>query len=159
MAMTRKQRRFTMIAAAGAVVALAAGLILYALTDQIVFFNSPTDLVEKGIPDGQRVRLGGLVEVGSVNRGDGTTVTFGVTDTNKVVKVVYTGILPDLFREGQGVVTEGIMGTDGIFQADTVLAKHDENYMPKEVADALKQQGVWREGEAGGPPAPGQTKQ
>ncbi|MCC2112686.1 MAG: cytochrome c maturation protein CcmE, partial [Hyphomicrobiales bacterium] len=98
--MTRKQRRFTMIAAAGTVVALAAGLILYALTDQIVFFNSPTDLVEKGIPDGQRVRLGGLVETGSVVRGSGTEVRFGVTDTNSVVTVLYTGILPDLFREG-----------------------------------------------------------
>ncbi len=147
MAMTRKQRRLTMIGAAGAVLALAVGLVLFALTDQIVFFNSPTDLVEKGALSGQRVRLGGLVKEGSVVRGDGTEVSFAVTDTNADVKVLYVGILPDLFREGQGVVAEGVMGGDGLFRADTVLAKHDENYMPKEVADALKQQGVWREGE------------
>ncbi|MEZ5842007.1 MAG: cytochrome c maturation protein CcmE [Hyphomicrobiales bacterium] len=145
--MTRKQRRLTMIGMAGAVLALAVGLVLFALTDQIVFFNSPTDLVEKGIPGGQRIRLGGLVKEGTVVRGDGTVVTFAVTDTKSDVNVRYVGILPDLFREGQGVVAEGVLATDGHFEADTVLAKHDENYMPKEVADSLKAQGVWREGE------------
>ncbi len=144
MPMTRKQRRLAMIGTAGGVLAVAAGLILFALTDQIVFFNSPTDLVEKSIPPGQRIRLGGLVKDGSVVRGQGSAVEFVVTDTNRDVKVIYDGILPDLFREGQGVVTEGAVGTDGQFRADTVLAKHDETYMPKEVADALKKQGVWR---------------
>ncbi|MBD8893475.1 cytochrome c maturation protein CcmE [Roseibium litorale] len=142
--MTRKQRRLTMIGAAGVVLAAAVGLILYALNDQIVFFQSPTDVVEKGIGPGQRIRLGGLVEEGSVVRADDAHVTFSVTDTSNSVKVTYTGILPDLFREGQGVVTEGTVGPDGVFVADNVLAKHDEKYIPKEVAEALKKQGVWK---------------
>ncbi|RUX21250.1 cytochrome c maturation protein CcmE, partial [Mesorhizobium sp. M2A.F.Ca.ET.042.01.1.1] len=94
---------------------------------------------------GQRIRLGGLVENGTVVRGSGATVAFSVTDTQKSVKVTYTGILPDLFREGQGVITEGAFGPDGVFVADSVLAKHDERYMPKEVADGLKAKGVWVE--------------
>ena len=143
--MTRKQRRLTLIGFGGLVLALAAGLILFALRDQIVFFNSPTDLVEKSIPPGQRIRLGGLVKKGSIIRDRGSGVRFVVTDTNREITVLYKGILPDLFREGQGVVTEGVVGPDGDFLADTVLAKHDENYMPKEVADALKKQGVWRD--------------
>lgn len=142
--MTRKQRRLTMIGAAGAVLAVAVGLILYALNDQIVFFQSPTDVVEKDIPMGQRIRLGGLVEEGSVIRSLDANVSFRVTDTANSVPVTYKGILPDLFREGQGVVTEGVLSSDGIFTADSVLAKHDENYVPKEVAEALKQQGVWK---------------
>lgn len=142
--MTRKQRRLTMIGAAGAVLAVAVGLILYALNDQIVFFQSPTDVVEKDIPTGQRIRLGGLVEEGSVIRSLDANVSFRVTDTANSVPVTYKGILPDLFREGQGVVTEGVLSSDGIFTADSVLAKHDENYVPKEVAEALKQQGVWK---------------
>ncbi len=142
--MTRKQRRLTLIGIAGIAIAAAVGLILFALSDQIVFFQSPTDIAEKSIPPGQRIRLGGLVKEGSVVRGESTTVSFAVTDTAHDVSVVFTGILPDLFREGQGVVTEGVLGTDGVFQADTVLAKHDENYMPKEVAEALKEQGVWQ---------------
>ncbi len=144
MAMTRKQRRLTMIGGAGAVLAFAIGLVLYALNDQIVFFNSPTDVAQNSVKPGERFRLGGLVKDGTFERGQGTTVTFTVTDTANDVPVTYTGILPDLFREGQGVVTEGAIGTDGIFIADSVLAKHDENYVPKEVADALKEQGVWQ---------------
>lgn len=132
-----------MIGAAGAVLAVAVGLILYALNDQIVFFQSPTDIAEKAIPPGQRIRLGGLVEEGSVVRADDANVRFRVTDTVNNVAVTYKGILPDLFREGQGVVTEGMIGPDGVFVADSVLAKHDENYMPKEVVESLKAQGVW----------------
>ncbi|WP_306143214.1 cytochrome c maturation protein CcmE [Roseibium sp. MMSF_3412] len=145
--MTRKQRRLTLIGSAGAVLAVALGLILFALNDQIVFFQSPTDITEKDIPAGQRIRLGGLVEEGSVVRSDNAEVSFRVTDMANAVAVTYKGILPDLFREGQGVVTEGIVGTDGVFVADSVLAKHDENYMPKEVAEALKDQGHWQGGE------------
>ncbi len=132
-----------MIGAAGAVLAVAVGLILYALNDQIVFFQSPTDIAKKAVPHGQRIRLGGLVEKGSVVRSDNANVSFRVTDTVNDVPVSYKGILPDLFREGQGVVTEGIIGPDGVFVADSVLAKHDENYMPKEVVESLKAQGVW----------------
>lgn len=142
--MTRKQRRLTLIGIAGVVLASALGLILFALNDQIVFFQSPTDIAQKGIPDGQRIRLGGLVEEGSVVRTGDANVRFTVTDTVNTVAVTYKGILPDLFREGQGVVTEGKMGPDGVFVADNVLAKHDENYIPKEVAEALKEQGVWQ---------------
>jgi cytochrome c-type biogenesis protein CcmE len=142
--MTRKQRRLTMIAAAGTVLALAVGLILFALSDQIVFFQSPSDIAAKQIPDGQRIRLGGLVADGSVQRGENAEVRFAVTDTVESVNVVYVGLLPDLFREGQGVVAEGVMKPDGLFHADNVLAKHDENYMPKEVAEALKDKGVWQ---------------
>jgi cytochrome c-type biogenesis protein CcmE len=142
--MTRKQRRLTLIGAAGAVLAVALGLILVALNDQIVFFQSPTDITQQSIPAGQRIRLGGLVEEGSVVRSDNAEVVFRVTDMVNTVSVTYKGILPDLFREGQGVVTEGSLGTDGVFVADSVLAKHDENYIPKEVAEALKDQGHWQ---------------
>lgn len=142
--MTRKQRRLTLIGGAGVVLAAAAGLILYALSDQIVFFQTPTDVVTRQIGPGQRIRLGGLVEEGSVERRANAEVLFRVTDTTNTVQVAYKGILPDLFREGQGVVTEGMIGSDGVFMADNVLAKHDENYVPKEVADALKEQGVWK---------------
>lgn len=127
-----------------AVLGLAVGLVLFALEDSIVFFYSPTDISEKGIKPGQRIRLGGLVAEGSVKRGEDTTVQFAVTDTAKSIPVRFTGVLPDLFREGQGVVTEGTLGPDGTFVADSVLAKHDENYMPPEVAEALKKQGVWQ---------------
>jgi len=142
--MTRKQRRLTLIGAAGVVLAAALGLILFALNDQIVFFQSPTDVAQNAIPPGQRIRLGGLVEEGSVIRSDNAQVSFRVTDTANTVPVTYKGILPDLFREGQGVVTEGVIGPDGVFVADNVLAKHDENYIPKEVADTLKKQGYWQ---------------
>jgi cytochrome c-type biogenesis protein CcmE len=136
--------RMTMIAAAGGVLAVAVGLILFALNDQIVFFQSPSDIVAKSVPEGQRIRLGGLVEEGSVERSKNAEVRFAVTDTVERVNVVYVGLLPDLFREGQGVVAEGRMEPDGVFHADNVLAKHDETYMPKEVADALKDKGVWQ---------------
>jgi cytochrome c-type biogenesis protein CcmE len=145
--MTRKQRRLTMIASAGVVLAVAAALVLFALRDQIVFFYSPSDLAEKGLAPGTRVRIGGLVEEGSVVRNGDGSVRFAVTDTAKTVAVAYRGILPDLFREGQGIVAEGTLSGDGSVTAETVLAKHDENYMPKEVVDALKAQGVWKEGE------------
>ncbi len=146
--MTRKQRRLGMIAAAGAVLALAAGLVLFAMRDSIVFFYGPTEIAEKGVAPGTRMRLGGLVETGSVQRGPGQRVAFAVTDGRSTVKVSYDGLLPDLFREGQGVVTEGIFEGAGRFKADSVLAKHDETYMPREVADTLKKQGHWQ-GEAG----------
>ena len=142
--MTRKQRRLTLIGAGLGVLGLAAALVLVALKDSIVFFNSPTDVVEKHVAPGSRIRLGGLVKPGSLVRGDNLQVRFEVTDGNKSVPVSYTGILPDLFREGQGVVTEGALDTAGTFKADSVLAKHDETYMPKEVADALKKQGHWK---------------
>jgi len=141
--MNRKQRRLVLIGVAGTILFAAVGLMLVAFQDNIVFFNSPSDVVANNVAPGKRIRLGGLVEDGSVEKVDGTTVRFAVTDTANEIQVVYTGLLPDLFREGQGVVTEGMLGTDGIFVADTVLAKHDENYMPREVADAIKEQGHW----------------
>lgn len=144
--MTRKQKRAAGLAAMVAVVAAAAGLVLTALSDSVAFFNSPTDIVARAPGDGQRIRLGGLVETGSVER-DGNTVRFRVTDTVESVAVTYTGLLPDLFREGQGVVTEGMLGADRVFAADTVLAKHDETYMPKEIVDDMKARGIWQEGE------------
>jgi cytochrome c-type biogenesis protein CcmE len=140
---TRKQRRLTLIAFIGVVLASALALVLIAFEESIVFFSSPTDIVEKGIVPGQRLRLGGLVADGSVVRGEDTTVRFIVTDTVNEIAVTYTGLLPDLFREGQGVVAEGTLDAGGLFVADTVLARHDERYMPREVADALKAQGHW----------------
>ena len=142
--MTRKQKRLSIIASAMVFLAAAAALVLFALRQEIVFFRTPTDLVTMAVKPGERIRLGGLVEKGSVLRGEGTKVSFAITDTEKTVKVSFEGILPDLFREGQGVIAEGALGADGVFAADTVLAKHDENYMPKEVADALKEKGVWQ---------------
>ncbi len=142
--MTRKQRRSVLIGVCLGVLGIAVGLVLFALEDSIVFFYGPSDVQEKQIGPGQRFRLGGLVKEGSVKRGEGTTVTFAITDMVRSIPVSYTGLLPDLFREGQGVITEGKLGTDGVFSADSVLAKHDENYMPPEVADTLKKQGVWQ---------------
>jgi cytochrome c-type biogenesis protein CcmE len=120
-------------------------LMLNAFRDSIVFFNSPTDIVEKQIKPGVRIRLGGLVKAGSIARGEDLAVRFDVTDGKNTIAVSYRGLLPDLFREGQGVVTEGALESSGAFRADTVLAKHDETYMPKEVADALKKQGHWKD--------------
>ena len=145
MAMTRKQQRGALIAAGLGALGLAAGLVLYALSDTITFFYTPTDVVEKSVQPGTRFRLGGLVADGSVVRGQGKTVLFKVTDTEGTLPVSYMGILPDLFREGQGVIAEGTLDAGGTFKADTVLAKHDENYMPREVADALKEKGVWKQ--------------
>jgi len=124
------------------VLTVAVGLVLFALRDSIVFFHTPSDVVEKNIATGQRFRLGGLVAEGSVSRGEGAKVTFIVTDTLRTLPVSYEGVLPDLFREGQGVVAEGMLAPSGTFVADTVLAKHDETYMPPEVAKALKDKGV-----------------
>ncbi len=146
--LTRKQLRLTVIAACGLVLALALGLVLFAMRDTIVFFYGPTEIAEKGLAPGSRLRLGGLVEQGSVKRGPGQLVSFAVTDGKSRVDVSYSGLLPDLFREGQGVVTEGVLEGAGRFKADSVLAKHDEKYMPREVADTLKKQGHWQ-GEAG----------
>jgi cytochrome c-type biogenesis protein CcmE len=143
--MTRRQRRLTMIGAALGVLAVAVALVLGALRDSIVFFNSPTDVAEKNIRPGTRIRIGGLVKEGSVWRGDALAIRFEVTDGKNTVPVSYQGLLPDLFREGQGVVTEGAFDPTGTFRADNVLAKHDETYMPKEVADALKRQGHWKD--------------
>jgi cytochrome c-type biogenesis protein CcmE len=137
-----------MLGAGMAVLGVAAALILIAVGDSLVFFYSPTDLQAQALTPERLVRLGGLVEEGSVQRADdGATVSFRVTDLQQAVPVAFTGLLPDLFREGQGVVVQGRMGTDGVFHAIEVLAKHDENYMPKEVADALKKSGEWRRGE------------
>jgi cytochrome c-type biogenesis protein CcmE len=142
--MTRRQRRLLLIGAGGAVLCVAIALVLFALKDSIVFFNSPTDVVEKHLAAGTRIRLGGLVKPGSVTRGANFAVRFAVTDGNREIPVAYSGALPDLFREGQGVVAEGAIDGSGVFEADTILAKHDENYMPREVADALKKQGHWK---------------
>jgi cytochrome c-type biogenesis protein CcmE len=143
--MTRKQRRLTMIGGSLAVLAVAAALVLNAMRDSIVFFSTPSMAAEKQIPAGKRFRLGGLVQPGSLNRGDNLMVSFSIADGNANLPVTYKGILPDLFREGQGVVAEGSLDASGTFHADTVLAKHDETYMPKEVADALKKQGHWKD--------------
>ena len=143
--MTRRQRRLALIGSSAAVLAVAVGLVLTALKDSIVFFNSPTDLVEKHVAPGTRLRIGGLVKEGSVSRGEGLAVRFEVTDGKRTVPVAYQGLLPDLFREGQGVVAEGALDSAGTFRADSVLAKHDETYMPKDVADALKKQGHWKD--------------
>ena len=142
--MSRRQRRLILIGGALATVALAVALVLVALKDSIVFFNSPTDLAEKHVASGQRRRVGGLVKESSLWRGDNLAVRFALTDGSHEVTVSYRGQLPDLFREGQGVVAEGALDGTGTFQADTILAKHDERYMPKEVADALKKQGHWQ---------------
>ena len=144
--MTRKQRRLILIGSSLGVLALAVGLILSAMRQSIVFFNSPTDIVEHPMTTDARLRMGGLVKDGSVKRGADLRISFVVTDGKSDVPVNYQGIVPDLFREGQGVVVEGKMGQGRVFAADSVLAKHDERYMPREVVDALKKSGRWQEG-------------
>ena len=143
MKLSRKQKRLAVIGGLGAVLVTAAGLILYALSDQIVFFYTPGELDAKHVAVGQPVRVGGLVKDGTWVK-NGQTNTFIITDGSDDEKVTYVGILPDLFREGQGVIAEGSLAEDGSFVATTVLAKHDEKYIPKEVADAIKQRGEWR---------------
>ena len=143
--MTAKRRRLWLLVGSLAVLGVAAALVLTALNDNIVFFYSPSQLAEKKLSPDRRFRLGGLVEQGSVKK-DGQEVRFKVTDLKQSVAVVYRGLLPDLFREGQGVIAEGSLGADGVFTAREVLAKHDENYMPPEVAKALKESGRWQEG-------------
>jgi len=143
--MTRKQRRLLLIGGGLSVLAVAVALMLNAFRDAIVFFNSPSDVVEKHVEPGTRIRLGGMVKDGSLVHGANLSVRFEVTDGKTEIPVAYRGVLPDLFREGQGVVAEGTLDGGGVFNADTVLAKHDETYMPKEVADALKKSGHWKD--------------
>ena len=142
-AAARKRRRLWVVVIALALLSVAAALILTAFRDSIVFFYTPSELAEKPQPAGRAMRLGGLVEDGSVSR-RGDIITFTITDLKTALAVTYKGILPDLFREGQGVVAEGTLGADGVFQARQILAKHDETYMPPEVAAALKKSGEWR---------------
>ncbi|MEO1749029.1 MAG: cytochrome c maturation protein CcmE [Pseudomonadota bacterium] len=147
--MTRKQKRAVVIFSGLTVLGLAAVLVLTALSEQVTFFRTPTDLQAEDANELDRIRLGGLVTVGSVKNLSDARVEFAVEDANHMITVRYAGILPDLFREGQGIVAEGKLNPSGYFDADTVLAKHDETYMPREVADALKEQGHWK-GEDGG---------
>jgi cytochrome c-type biogenesis protein CcmE len=151
--MTRKRRRLVYVLAGLAMLAGAAAIVLSVLSDNLVFFYSPTDLLTKQVPDGRRLRIGGLVATGSVHRAaNGSTVTFEVTDKVHQVPVTYSGQLPELFREGQGVVVEGVREANGTIAASTVLAKHDERYMPPEVVDALKRAGRWKENAASAKP-------
>jgi cytochrome c-type biogenesis protein CcmE len=154
--MTRKRRRLILLLACGLGLGTAVALMLTAFSDNMVFFLAPSDIAAKAPRNGRAFRLGGLVEEGSVERvreGATPVARFRVTDGAAAVTVNYTGILPDLFREGQGVVALGAMQPDGTFRASEVLAKHDETYMPKEVADALKKAGHWDPGKGAPPPA------
>jgi cytochrome c-type biogenesis protein CcmE len=146
---TRKGRRLTLIGVALCIVAFAAGLALYALRDSIVFFYGPSELAQKDVQAGARLRIGGLVKAGSLVKSDSEKISFVITDNVRDVAVTYQGPVPDLFREGQGVVAEGVLEAPGKFRADTILAKHDERYMPREVVDALKKQGRWQESGGG----------
>lgn len=142
--MRPKRRRLVVLLLAMSVLGASVGAFLWGISDGVTFFKSPTQIIEERLPPDTKFRLGGLVEEGSVvKEADGLTTTFRVTDMKHTVRVRYTGMLPDLFRPGQGVVTEGRLGADGVFIASQVLAKHDENYMPPEVADALKKSGHW----------------
>ena len=152
--MTRKRRRLIAVLTGLAMLAGATAMALLAFNDNLVFFYSPSDLAAKTVGPERRIRIGGLVEDQSLVKEDGRRVAFRVTDGKTELKVVFDGLLPDLFREGQGVVAEGKLRGDGVFVASSVLAKHDEKYMPPEVADALKRSGHWQEGgpQAGKPP-------
>jgi cytochrome c-type biogenesis protein CcmE len=141
--MTRKKRRAVLIGTSVLILSVAVLLVLIALRDTVVFFLTPSEVSAKAIPAGREFRLGGLVSEGSVRRREGTSIVFTVTDTKRAIEVRYQGILPDLFREGQGVVAYGKLDSSGRFIATNVLAKHDETYMPPEVAKALKEQGLW----------------
>ncbi|QRM27690.1 cytochrome c maturation protein CcmE [Microvirga sp. VF16] len=145
--MTRKQRRLTFIGSGLAMIAAALGLVSFAMRDTIVFFHTPSEVQASRVAPGMRFRLGGLVQKASVRRSDNQIIAFGIEDANGAVDVEYRGLLPDLFREGHGVVAEGMLDLAGVFKADTVLAKHDKNYMPREVADTLKSQGYWQGGD------------
>ena len=142
--MRRKSKRLVLISAALGVAGVAAGLTLFALRDSVVFFYGPAEFVAKAPAPGTRLRIGGLVARGTLAHVGDATVRFAVTDNAQAVRVSYTGILPDLFREGQGVVAEGVVSGPNQFTADSVLAKHDESYMPREVAEALKKSGQWQ---------------
>ncbi len=146
--MTRKARRLSLIAIALGVIGCAAALALYALKDNIVFFYGPSEAAQNHVAAGARLRLGGLVKPGSLVKSGADQANFAITDNAQEIAVAYNGQLPDLFREGQGVVVEGVLEATGQFRAETVLAKHDERYMPKEVVDTLKKQGRWQEGAA-----------
>ncbi|WP_421989144.1 cytochrome c maturation protein CcmE [Roseococcus sp.] len=150
--MTRKKRRLYILLLCAIGVGSATALTLTAFQDNLVFFRSPSDIAREAPPPGRAFRLGGLVEAGSVERG-GTTIRFRVTDGPSTIAVTFTGVLPDLFREGQGVVAQGVMLADGTFSAREVLARHDETYMPPEVADALKRSGHWNPAQGAAPPA------
>ncbi|MCX7889787.1 MAG: cytochrome c maturation protein CcmE [Rhodobacteraceae bacterium] len=152
----KKRRRIQIVVLAAAMLALATGLIGYALRDGINFFRSPAQVAERAPDPDEVFRLGGLVEAGSLVRGQGEAITFRVTDTKATVPVRYTGVLPDLFGEGQGVVATGRL-VDGTFEATEILARHDESYMPKEVIEALKAQGVYVDPGKGGANAPPAT--
>ncbi|KZL18517.1 MULTISPECIES: cytochrome c maturation protein CcmE [unclassified Pseudovibrio] len=143
--MTRKQKRLGLIGLAGLVLGSAVGLVLYGLSSSVTYFQSPSDIAEQQVEVGQRIRLGGLVEDDSLDKSRGSVILFRVTDQAEAIPVSYKGILPDLFREGQGIIAEGHMNEKGVFIADTVLAKHDESYMPKEVYETLKEDGHWME--------------
>jgi cytochrome c-type biogenesis protein CcmE len=154
--MTRKRRRLIFVGLGLLGLFAAAALVLTAFEDNLLFFHTPSDVAEGKVRADRAFRLGGLVEEGSVQRQEGTSkVAFAITDGRSEVEVVYDGILPDLFREGQGVVVVGRLDGQGHFAADEVLAKHDENYMPKEVADRLKEEGYWQ-GDAQGSEAQAQ---
>jgi cytochrome c-type biogenesis protein CcmE len=147
--MTRKRRRMIFILTGMVLLSAAVALVLVAIDETVTFFYSPTEVEAQAPAPGRSFRLGGLVEEGSVKKlDDGLTVEFRVTDLAASIPVNYRGILPDLFREGQGVITEGKLDANGVFVAQEVLAKHDENYMPPEVADVLKEAGEWRSEEA-----------
>ena len=139
--MTRKRRRLLAVLAGLAMLGIATTLVLLAFNDNLVFFYSPSDIKTKHVAEGRRIRIGGLVAAGSVTH-DGKTIAFRITDGENAVPVTYSGVVPDLFREGQGVVAEGVLDGGGGFKADSVLAKHDENYMPRDVAKALDEKGV-----------------
>jgi len=149
--LTRRSRRLALIAAALAVIGCAVGLGLYAMKDSLSLFLTPAEIAEKNLAPGARLRVGGLVETGSVVRAQ-DRLKFNVTDGTKSVAVDCLNAcfanVPDLFREGQGVVVEGVLGQQGRLSGDQILAKHDERYMPREVVEALKKQGRWQEGEA-----------
>ena len=154
--MTRRRRRLYVLLLGLLGLGTATALTLAAFQDHLVFFYSPSDIAEKPVPRDRMLRIGGLVEPGSVERADGSPrIRFRVTDNINAVPVVYAGLLPDLFREGQGVVANGKLGADGIFRASEILARHDENYMPPEVAEALKRAGQWQHGpQSGGKATP-----
>lgn len=142
--MRRRDRRLLLITVAGALLLGATGIAAVGLRDKAAFFYAPKDVVEKNPAPGTSARLGGLVAAGTVVRSEGGKIDFVVTDGVADVRVSYRGVLPDLFREGQGVVAEGRFADSSRFEAETILARHDENYMPKEVADALKETGQWK---------------
>jgi cytochrome c-type biogenesis protein CcmE len=151
----RKRRRLWIVLLAGLGLGSATALTLTAFQDNLVFFLSPSDVAAKPPPPGRAVRIGGLVEAGSVQRAEGMPdIAFRVTDGANTLRVTYRGVVPDLFREGQGVVANGALGPDGVFVAREILARHDENYMPPEVADALKRSGKWQPAQ---PPPPAAT--